>query len=66
MRRDECRVIGELAAFDVGFCTCWEEVDRVHQQIIGSRTEPWGGIAGMDFHDDKAEPTLTHCRRRVR
>ena len=37
MRRDECRVIGELAAFSVRVCTCWGgggggEVDRVHQE----------------------------------
>ena len=32
----------------------------------GPRTEPLGTPAGMDFHDDKAEPTLTRCRRRVR
>ena len=36
------------------------------RKIRGPRTEPWGTPAGMDFHDDKVEPTLTRCRRRVR
>ena len=66
MGRDECRVIGKLGAFGVRVCTCWGEVDRVHQEKKLPQDRALGAPAGMDFHDEKAEQTLTRCRRRVR
>ena len=62
MCHDECRVIGELASFGVRVSTCGGGGGGGRSCTPGKEEAP----AGMDFHDDKAERTLTRCQRRVR